>query len=548
MRSLITKAGKQLRVGVYARFSSDLQEERSIDDQIARCRDYVKLQPGWTIVDTYADRALTGATVEGRIEFQRMVDDARAGRIDAVLAEELNRYSRNLGDVCKFFDRLAHADVAVITVANGELDKTALALQGIMAEQFRKTLGNQVHRGMSGRAREGKIMGGRAYGYRPVPYKPGEREIVETEAAVVRRIFAETLAGASPRTIALGLNRDGIPAPRSAKWSGHAINGGLKGGILRNPVYKGVSAWNQHQTARDPDTGKITMRPKDAAEHVLAATPALAIVTELDWNGAQATLVKRGGNDAKHRPAQPYHLLSGLMRCGECGAAMVSCGGKNPGNPRVTCWNRKAKGATVCDNPTILKRDLEARILPALRTMLADPFLDAWVEGYVAERQAGEASARQERAGLEKRLGRIERELANFTRAIGAGGAGLATILTAVRALEAERATLTKKRDDQPADNVVTLNARAIVSIRKAIERAAVILAGGVVPPDTFPDVRKVIEAIEVFAGVDQDGKRKIEIRGVLGALVKTEESRGITAGSSVARSSHHNPRVVVAA
>jgi len=75
------------RVAVYARYSSELQQDRSIDDQLALCRDYAARR-NWTVTRTYADRAISGASIHGRHEFQRMVEDAKDGLFDLVLAED----------------------------------------------------------------------------------------------------------------------------------------------------------------------------------------------------------------------------------------------------------------------------------------------------------------------------------------------------------------------------------------------------------------------------------------------------------------------------
>ncbi len=94
---------------------------------------------------------------------------------------------------------------------------------------------------MSGVVRDGRSAGGRAYGYRPSPGRPGVLEIVEDEAAVIRAIFSAYAAGEAPRAIAAGLNKRGVPPPRGTRWNASTINGNDKRGhgILRNPLYAG---------------------------------------------------------------------------------------------------------------------------------------------------------------------------------------------------------------------------------------------------------------------------------------------------------------------
>jgi hypothetical protein len=95
---------------------------------------------------------------------------------------------------------------------------------------------NAPQRGMRCAVRQGLLAGGNCYGYTPVPGQPSERTINEAEAAIVRRVFAEYLGDASPRSIAAGLNADGVPSARGRVWGASAIHGNPKLGFLITPV------------------------------------------------------------------------------------------------------------------------------------------------------------------------------------------------------------------------------------------------------------------------------------------------------------------------
>ena len=94
-----------MRTAVYVRYSSDNQREASIEDQIEVCRRYAERQ-GWTVVEVYADRALSGAS-RFRSAFQQMQADAEGGRFDVILCEALDRLGRKLADVADLHDRLS---------------------------------------------------------------------------------------------------------------------------------------------------------------------------------------------------------------------------------------------------------------------------------------------------------------------------------------------------------------------------------------------------------------------------------------------------------
>src|SRR5215831_17402133 len=111
-----------IRVAVYARYSSEMQNERSIDDQVSLCREFAARR-NWTVTAAYADRAISGASIHGRHEFQRMVEDATNRRFDVVLAEDIDRLARNQADGARLYERLAFQGIPVWTVADGETNE-----------------------------------------------------------------------------------------------------------------------------------------------------------------------------------------------------------------------------------------------------------------------------------------------------------------------------------------------------------------------------------------------------------------------------------------
>src|SRR4051812_9163424 len=100
-----------VRAAIYARFSTDLQSDRSIEDQIALCRDW-GTRNDFIIVDTFADRARSGTSVFGRDGLFRLLEDARAGRFDAIIVEALDRLSRDQEDLAGIYKRMSFAGIA----------------------------------------------------------------------------------------------------------------------------------------------------------------------------------------------------------------------------------------------------------------------------------------------------------------------------------------------------------------------------------------------------------------------------------------------------
>ncbi|ESX64005.1 DNA resolvase [Mesorhizobium sp. LSHC420B00] len=230
------------RVALYARYSSDNQREASIEDQLRLCRE-LAARERWTVVETYVDAAISGSSVIRRPDIQRLLADAQSGQFEIVLAEALDRLSRDQEDVAGLFKRLRFAGVRIVTLSEGAVDELHVGLKGTMNALFLRDLAAKIRRGQSGRILNGYNAGGLSYGYRVVKKldERGEpirrlREIDEDQAEVVRRIFREFAAGQSARTIAAGLNREGIPSPFGGAWGASTINGNLKrrSGFLYN--------------------------------------------------------------------------------------------------------------------------------------------------------------------------------------------------------------------------------------------------------------------------------------------------------------------------
>ena len=202
-----------MKVGIYARYSSDNQRDASIADQLRICRAFAERQ-GWTIADEYSDHAVSGATLL-RPGFQALMRDALNRRFDVVLAESLDRFSRDQEDTAGLFKRLTFAGVNIVTLAEGDITHLHIGFKGTMNALFLKDLAEKTHRGLRGRIEDGKSAGGLCYGYRVVKtlsggnVTTGEREIEPAEAPIVERIFREFIAGVSPKQIAKNLNRDG---------------------------------------------------------------------------------------------------------------------------------------------------------------------------------------------------------------------------------------------------------------------------------------------------------------------------------------------------
>ena len=416
-----------IRVALYARYSSDLQSDHSIEDQVRLCTEYAA-KNGWSVVECYSDAGLSGASLM-RPGIQALIRDANDGRFEIVLAEALDRLSRDQEDIAGVYKRMQFAGVEMVTLSEGAISTLHIGLKGTMNALFLKDLADKTRRGLRGRVEHGKSGGGIAYGYDVVKHfdangeaLKGERAINDAQAAIIRRIFEEyAMQNRSPKAIAAMLNAEAIPAPSGQAWGQSTINGNRRRGtgILNNELYIGQLVWNRQRFIKDPATGKRVTRLNDESQWVRQGVPELRIIPQDLWEAAKARQ-----KDLDSRPSglwhrnRPRYLLSGLLRCGVCGGGYAKINASHYG-----CAASKNKGESVCANRKTIKREvLESKILSALQThLMRDDLLEIFCEEYTrtlnALRRAQDSALREAKAEKEK----LSKERANILKAIREG-------------------------------------------------------------------------------------------------------------------------------
>jgi site-specific DNA recombinase len=181
--------------------STDLQNERSIEDQLSLCQSYAERE-GLTVIRTYEDRARSGGSVMGREGLLQMLDEAREKSFDVVIVEALDRLSRDIEDLAGIHKRLSFLGIEIRAVHEGVVNTVLVGVRGLVGQLYREDNAHKVRRGQAGRVKQGLAGGGLTYGYASVTGRSGERVVVEAEAQVIRRIFQEYVDGRMPREIA----------------------------------------------------------------------------------------------------------------------------------------------------------------------------------------------------------------------------------------------------------------------------------------------------------------------------------------------------------
>jgi DNA invertase Pin-like site-specific DNA recombinase len=323
------------RVALYARFSTDLQRQTSIGDQLVAARQRAARE-GWPVVIERADEGVSGSVpVAMRAGGKALLADALARRFEVLIVEGLDRLSRDMGEQDQIVKRLEYRGIRLIgtsdgydTLAKGR--KVMRVARGLVNELYLDDLRDKTHRGLAGQFARGLSAGGRSFGYGTEDAGPqGGRRVVidEAEAAHVRWIFEQAAAGSSLRAIAHQLNARGIASPRGGTWAVSALFGSASRGLglLNNEIYIGRVIWNRRQWVKDPETGSRRYIERPRSEWQEREAPELRIVSAELWERVHGR-DRRGPavGTGRRRGAVAKTLFGGLLTCQACGGPMIA--------------------------------------------------------------------------------------------------------------------------------------------------------------------------------------------------------------------------------
>ena len=469
----------------YLRRSTDRQEQ-SIADQRTEIVRWAK-ENGYDVVREFIDDAISGTSAEKRPAFQRMISDAQRGAFKAVIVWNSDRFSR--GDVTEtehYRYLLRKAGAVVLSVTEDYLSREGI--DGDVLRTVKQFQNRQYSISLSQNTLRGQISSvlaasdpGRLtpYGYDReivgpdgsvlyrIRFMPGgDRQVFDRErrpqatyvkgqslkkpgkecrarlvlsepqrVQVVRDIYRLCIDGRGFKGIADDLNRRGIMSPRGSLWNFTTIKS-----LLENPVYRGDIVWNRRTeskfyTVRNgradrmkplQRSGRVEATPRDDWIVIEDAVP--AIVDRETWDRAQLMVKRRAEAKGGQGKQTSRWLLSGVLRCGECGGSFWGerkRKGRIEGRKPVvtnyyTCSGRRAYGETACPVPSHVKAgDLEAWVLDKLGGFVfADrEGVDEAIDRFVALTKGNN--------GPEPGTKEIERELAQIEVTVNAIMSGI---------------------------------------------------------------------------------------------------------------------------
>ncbi len=371
----------KLNVAAYCRVSTDKDDQaNSLVSQRQFFEEYIQRNPNWDLVEVYYDEGISGTSMKKREAFNRMIADAKDGRIDYILTKEVSRFARNTVDTLQVTRDLKAIHVGVLFMNDNidtmdESEELRLSIMATIAQEESRKTSERVKWGQKRRMEQGVVFGRDMLGYR---VRNGQLEIVPEEAEVVRSIFHKYLhEGKGTTTIANELREAGISTIKGNLWSNTVL---LR--VLRNEKYVGDLLQKKTYT---PDYLTHAKKYNNGEEDkVYIRDHHEAIIDRNTWEATQRELERRSPSVERRSKHSNRYWCSGKLICGECGCPMVSRKKnlKNGGQRKAwVCTSAirhgiakldRAGNEVSCDNGSVNEKVLVAAVRYVLLMLQSD--------------------------------------------------------------------------------------------------------------------------------------------------------------------------------
>lgn len=368
---------QKIRVAAYCRVSTDSEEqETSYEAQVSHYTEYIKSKPEWQMVEVYADDGISGTNTAKRDEFNRMIADCEAGKIDLILTKSISRFSRNTLDCLKYTRKLKALHIAVFFEKENintmdSKGEVLLTIMASLAQQESESLSANVRMGIQYRNQQGKVQINHNWFLGYTKDAEGNLVIDPEQAEIVRRIYREYLEGASFLQIKRSLEADGIPnGAGHLKWHESNIHQ-----ILTNEKYIGDALLQKTYTVSILDKKRAANNGEMPKYYVEGSHE--AIIDRDVFMKVKAEIARRANlnPDGKRRVYSSKYALSGMVFCGHCGDIYRRVKWNNRGCKSTVwrCVSRVLKGKMDFDCParTVKEEVLHGAIVTAVNDAYA---------------------------------------------------------------------------------------------------------------------------------------------------------------------------------
>lgn len=365
------------RVAAYCRVSTDKeQQEHSFEIQKEMYTEMIMMKPNWQMAGIYADEGITGTIAKKRPDFMRMIEDCRKGKIDLIITKSVSRFSRNNLDCLLYVRALKEMGIPIIFEKEGintlqVSSELLITLFSGLSQAESESISMNVKIGKRQSLKNGNV---------PFSYKSflgyrkgadGKPEIDEEQAVIIRRIFAEYLAGKSLLDIAKGLTADEIPTARGkTNWSSARVQS-----ILTNEKYKGDALLQKTYVV--DCISKKSKKNKGELPMYYVENNHPAIIERAIFDRVQEEIsrrnskkkVKQVGTKTELGKYSSKYALSEILYCGNCGTPYRRCTWSKNGKKKIVwrCISRLDYGKKYCkDSPSIEESVLHNAIAEAI--------------------------------------------------------------------------------------------------------------------------------------------------------------------------------------
>ena len=362
---------KKRRVTAYARVSTDHEEQQSsYEAQVDYYTNYINGRDDWEFVSVYADEGITGCNTKKRSGFNKMVEDALAGRIDLIITKSVSRFARNTVDSLTTIRRLKESGVECyfekenIWTFDGK-GELLLTIMSSLAQEESRSISENCTWGQRKRFADGKVT---------VPFKrflgydrgeDGNLVINEEQAKIVRRIYGLFLQGRSPYAIAKLLMADGIPSPGGKKtWASGTVKS-----ILTNEKYKGDALLQKVYTV-DFLSKKKKVNEGEVPQYYVEGNHS-AIIPPQEFDAVQKQMALRCPGKNRQSCVSTF---SSKIKCGDCGSWYGSKVWHSISKYRKIIWqcNHKFDGGEKCTTPHLDEETIKELFVKVVNILLAE--------------------------------------------------------------------------------------------------------------------------------------------------------------------------------
>lgn len=350
----------ELNVAYYARVSTEkVEQQASIKHQEEHFEELIHSNNRWKFAGSYIDDGISGMHADKREEFQRMLRDAKLGKIDMIITKEISRFARNTLDSIQYTRELLSYGVCVwfqndgINTIDDDSEFRLTIMAGVAQDEIRK-LSSRVKFGHAQSIKNGVVLGHRMYGY---SNNQGKLELIPEEADMVRMIFRDYASGMSTPRIEKKLWNMGYRSFKGGKISRDVIKN-----IIRNPKYKGYYCGGKVKVV-DMFTKKQEFLPQ--SEWIMFkddGSRVPQIIDETTWEKANAYLRERGEAIKSRRTSfKSENIFTGKLFCTNDGAPywMKQHYIRGKEDVRWVCSYKIKNGAASCNSFGLAESELK---------------------------------------------------------------------------------------------------------------------------------------------------------------------------------------------